>query len=133
MFQSIFSFDGRIRRKEYCLSFLIYFCIASLLWALMVILATHSSRSQDGGLLIFCIYIPCVFFMWAQGAKRCHDLGRSGWFQFIPFYIFWMLFAEGQYGLNEYGSNPKAHRNIEFSFETQNGYSEDDRPSSGQF
>lgn len=51
--------------------------------------------------------VPYFWFIWAQGAKRCHDRGNSGWFQIIPFYGLWMLFAEGETGTNEYGNSPK--------------------------
>lgn len=51
--------------------------------------------------------VPYCWFIWAQGAKRCHDRGNSGWYQIIPFYGFWMLFAEGETTANEYGNSPK--------------------------
>lgn len=51
--------------------------------------------------------IPMVWFVIVQGVKRCHDLGKSGFFQLIPFYRIWMLFADGQIGNNVYGPNPK--------------------------
>lgn len=120
MFKSIFSFEGRIRRKEYCLSFLIYIGAVVLLQILMVNIASHTSQSQDSTLLIFIAYIVCLIFIWSQGARRCHDLGKSGWYQLIPFYIFWLLFAEGQWGMNEFGPNPKGDGNVEFSFESPN-------------
>lgn len=53
-------------------------------------------------------YIPLIWFFLAQGAKRCHDRGNSGWYQLIPFYGFWMLFADGDAGVNNYGVNPKS-------------------------
>jgi len=49
-----------------------------------------------------------LWFIWTQGAKRCHDRGNSGWYMFISFYGFWMLFADSEYGANEYGENPRA-------------------------
>ena len=117
MFKSAFSFEGRIRRKEYAFSYLGYLCVNALLWLLMVKKAARSFESQDSTVLIFMAYIVCLLFISSQGARRCHDLGKSGWHQLIPFYIFWMLFEEGQSGVNEYGLNPKGDGNVEFSFE----------------
>jgi len=45
--------------------------------------------------------------MLAQGAKRAHDLGNSGYYQFIPFYGLWLIFQPGDSGINTYGENPK--------------------------
>ena len=96
MFSAIFSFDGRIRRTEYALSFLIYLALVYVLGELL------KSSSIKG-----FTFIPILWFLWAQGAKRCHDRGNSGWWQIIPFYVFWMLFAEGDSEENEYGLPPK--------------------------
>lgn len=96
MFASSFSFDGRIRRTEYALSFLIYLALVYVLGELF------KSSSIKG-----FTFIPVLWFLWAQGAKRCHDRGNSGWWQIIPFYVFWMLFADGDKEENEYGSSPK--------------------------
>lgn len=57
--------------------------------------------------VLYIFLIPVYWFIWAQGAKRCHDRNNTGWFQIIPFYGFWMLFADGDYGENDYGPNPK--------------------------
>jgi hypothetical protein len=89
MFKNPFSFEGRIRRLEYGLSIIIFGTAA-----------TFSST-------IYILLIPAYWFILAQGAKRCHDRNHSGWYQLIPFYILWMLFAEGNLGKNRYGNPPK--------------------------
>lgn len=58
-------------------------------------------------LLIILTIVPAYWFLWAQGAKRCHDRGNSGWYQIIPFYFLIMLFGGSADGINNYGTNPK--------------------------
>ena len=96
MFSSPFSFNGRIRRLEYGISFIIYYVAAMTLPLLTI----------DNPILGLG-YIPLLWFLFAQGTKRCHDRGNPGWWQIIPFYGFWMLFADGDRQSNEYGSSPK--------------------------
>ena len=96
MFSNPFSFDGRIRRTEYGISFIIQTIVSQILSAMII---------EIPGL--FFLFIPVFWFGIAQGAKRCHDLGNSGWWQIIPFYGLWMLFQDGKPGTNEYGLNPK--------------------------
>ncbi|MEJ5964327.1 DUF805 domain-containing protein [Pedobacter immunditicola] len=105
MFQNPFSFSGRIRRLEYGLSYLIYMVAA--LMATGLTMTFDDPQGQTANLLIVLFYIPMIWFLLAQGTKRCHDRGNSGWWQIIPFYGFWMIFAEGEIGVNEYGENPK--------------------------
>lgn len=103
MFKNIFSFDGRIRRLEYGLTYLAYIIITNSLELLI-----DSNFSPDTAIIFYLIIlIPILWIMLAQGAKRCHDRGNSGWYQIIPFYVFWMIFADGEPGPNEYGDNPK--------------------------
>ena len=87
MFSKPFSFNGRIRRTEYGLS--------------IIISATINLITLGIGILLTLPY------MLAQGAKRCHDLGKSGWYQLIPFFGIWMLFVEGSVDENKYGPSPK--------------------------
>lgn len=109
MFKAPFSFDGRIRRTEYGLSALIYAFYAVILQAFIGSLVSSGSNSDISGLMVFylILLIPGLIFFWAQGAKRCHDIGNSGWWQLIPLYGFWLLFQDGEAGLNQYGPNPK--------------------------
>lgn len=101
MFSNPFSFKGRIRRTEYGISFIIYFIIYVFVNAVL--------ETGDEAAILGLAYIPMLWFLWAQGAKRWHDRGNSGWFQIIPFYGLWMLFGDGEIGNNEYGSNPKGN------------------------
>lgn len=73
----------------------------------IVNVAAESDAASALLILYLIMLIPYLWFIWAQGAKRCHDRGNSGWFQIIPFYGLWMLFAEGEVGTNEYGNSPK--------------------------
>lgn len=110
MFKNPFSFSGRIRRTEYGLSLLIYFVFISIL---QLVVADTTSNEDMYSILFILLYIRVLWLMIAQGAKRCHDRGNTGWFQLIPFYGFWMLFANSEMGANEYGPNPKGIGNID--------------------
>lgn len=106
MFKNPFSFDGRIRRLEYALSYLVVIIVVSIM--VLILDATDSiTREGNGGIIMLLIYIPMMWFSFAQGAKRCDDKGNNGWWQIIPFYWMWMLFVDGEMGDNEYGPNPK--------------------------
>lgn len=105
MFNNPFSFNGRIRRLEYVLSHIIYLIFVGVITVLFIALGDPEGFVTN--VLMIVLWIPLLWFMLAQGAKRCHDRDNSGWFQMIPFYSLWMLFAPGDIGDNEYGPNPK--------------------------
>lgn len=108
MFKYPFSFEGRIRRLEYGISLIIYTAIVTPIRLYV----------QEGGSKILLLaYIPLLWFIWAQGAKRCHDRGNSGFYQIIPFYGLWLLFGDGDLGENEYGPNPKGIGNMDDEIE----------------
>lgn len=109
MFNNPFSFTGRIRRTEYIISFAIYIIILSFVRELqekLIELNTDLTLFWAS----FILYIPLQWFLWAQGSKRCHDRGNNGAYQFIPFYVLWLLFGKGENGSNEYGENPPKPR-----------------------
>jgi uncharacterized membrane protein YhaH (DUF805 family) len=116
MFKKPFSFEGRIRRLEFGLSALFGTILFYVLAGIIGLGAVAAGASEDTIIIpMLIIYIPFLWFMWAQGAKRCHDLGNSGWFQLIPFYSLWMLFKDGEYGENNYGVNPKTGKVNDFN------------------
>ncbi|NBA75926.1 DUF805 domain-containing protein [Emticicia sp. ODNR4P] len=109
MFKDCFGFEGRIRRLEYGLTFMIF------VLGINLIVVFGNFLGKFSNLFLIITIIPLAIFRVAQATKRCHDLGNSGWFQLIPFYTFWLIFADGQLSRNEYGSNPKAIKQIDIS------------------
>jgi uncharacterized membrane protein YhaH (DUF805 family) len=111
-----FSFKGRIGRLEYFISFIIYwlYCVAIGFFIGFWFgfyegyngIYTGEGASVTTNILLFVLLIPNFWFLLAQGAKRCHDIGKGGLFQIIPLYILWMLIEAGEEGTNEYGKNP---------------------------
>ena len=100
MFKKPFSFDGRIGRLEYILSILLFL---SMGLGVMYLLAQTGIDEIYLPPLFILIAIPFYWFSTAQGAKRCHDMGYSGWFQLIPLFTFIMTFRPGVPFENRYG------------------------------
>ena len=105
MFKAPFSFKGRIRRTEFGLSYIMYIVAATLVDYVSIYFNEYSD------LVTIIFLLPLLWFFFAQGAKRCHDRDNSGFYQIIPFYFFWMIFASSDYGENKYGKNPKNEGN----------------------
>lgn len=99
MFRAPFSFRGRIRRLEYGLTIVIA-CVVLLYSAVLADLVRQKS-------IYLAAYAGVLWFSLAQGCKRCHDLGSTGFLQIAPLYAFWMLFVDGQRKANRYGPSPK--------------------------
>ena len=107
-------FFGRARRAEYwwfILMFLLGFCALA-----MVDGVTGSWNENTGmGLLSGIWSLVCVLPSLAVGARRLHDIGRSGWLQLInvvPLIGFIVLIVwyakDGDSGPNRFGPDPKA-------------------------
>lgn len=103
MFKRVFSFKGRIRRLEYGLLYIFF-----IIWYIIFMSITEMNDPNPFlALLAILSIVPAYWYLWAQGAKRCHDRGNSGWYQIIPFYFIIMIFGGSDEGSNEYGTNPK--------------------------
>lgn len=110
MFKNIFGFNGRIRRQEYIVTYVLIFLIS---FTLGLVTALFGFRSEATSIVstLFLSYIQI-----AQGVKRVHDSGKSGWYILIPFYnLYLLLFVDSDYGYNDYGPNPKGEGNDDLS------------------
>lgn len=100
-------FNGRARRQEFWM-FVVFNLIFSI--AAVVLDSIFGTWGTIGGLYGLAMLIPGL----SVGARRLHDIGKSGWMQLIALIpvigAIWLiiLFAtEGNTGSNAYGVNPK--------------------------
>ncbi|WP_413561562.1 DUF805 domain-containing protein [Bdellovibrio sp. HCB209] len=92
-------FSGRARRKEFWMFFLVSFCVA-----IAVGVAEKLFKIPNfGNVYQLAVLVPSI----AVGARRMHDINKSGWWQLVPIYSFYLMCKEGDHLPNEYGSNPK--------------------------
>lgn len=117
MFKAPFSSNGRIRRTEYCLSIVIYFIIVGMCKFIAIRCEQIGISSYFTKYLIPIFYIGTSIFIIQAGRKRCHDLSNSGLYQFIPFYLFLMIFTEGNNGANRFGENPTGKESAKVFYE----------------
>lgn len=95
-----FSFKGRIGRVQLILSYVVGF----VAWFASYALSEPNLGFNSNVLLAFLAFTAIIFwFLCAQRAKRCHDLGKSGAWMFVPFWNVLLFFAEGEKQDNQYG------------------------------
>jgi uncharacterized membrane protein YhaH (DUF805 family) len=104
---SFFNTKGRINRVAFfarlLLVILIYFC--SFFLFKFGIHTLFGFRIENFYEIIHLYLLPFVLllFMLIQGAKRMHDVNKSGWYIFIPFYNLYLILSPGTKGNNDYG------------------------------
>jgi uncharacterized membrane protein YhaH (DUF805 family) len=108
------TFAGRARRREYWFFFLFYVLIYFALSFLDSLFGAFDPKRGVGllsGVFALGMLLPSL----AVGARRLHDIGRSGWWLLISLVplvglLVLMAFAlkDGDPGPNAYGPSPKA-------------------------
>lgn len=100
-------FEGRSRRKEYWLFFLL--CFGVHIAAGLLDMVTH--MPIIGVVAILALFLPSL----SVGVRRLHDTGRSGWWLLIGLIplvgvIVLLVFAvqKGEAGPNKFGADPLA-------------------------
>jgi len=65
---------------------------------------------------IFLYVLPSFILVYnlIQGAKRMHDVNKSGWYFLFPFYNIYLTFTPGTKGSNDYGIDPSPTKNIQY-------------------
>ena len=105
MFRTFLTWNGRIRRLEYAIYFILSMFITSIARAIQRG-AEYSGDDSQWWLWWFVEMVIWVILI-IEGIKRSHDTGSSGWYILIPFYGLVLLFEKSEDGINKYGSNPK--------------------------
>jgi uncharacterized membrane protein YhaH (DUF805 family) len=119
-------FNGRARRREFWSWFLFIWIMLFVLMYLDTVLdlgGTATSYrtgnsvgfSMTGGWLSLLFGIATLLPTLAVGARRLHDVGKSGWyllFNLIPLfgwaYLLYLYVQPGMTGPNDYGPDPKS-------------------------
>lgn len=107
-FLFLFGFEGRISRPSFIKTFVVYILIILVLVGIKYMSLIYPS-SDISVAIGYALRIARIFVYWffiAQCVKRCHDIGKSGWWMFIPLFFIWLLFAKGDEHDNEYGEVP---------------------------
>lgn len=109
--QNYVNFNGRARRKEYWFFQLGLVCIG---FALMLSLALFGVDAGDAEAILGLCTLGFMLPTYAVGARRLHDIGKSGWWQLlyliplVGYIILIIWFAkEGDDDENEYGMPTK--------------------------
>jgi len=111
----IFSFEGRISRKQYWLFNLVFIVGLAITGVISVI---TMGEPNDVAFVLFILII--IWPMFAMQVKRWHDRDKSGWWVLIGIIPvlgpIWALvengFLAGTEGNNRFGSNPLKKNNL---------------------
>ena len=101
-FKKYADFKSRATRSEFW-----YFTLFSLVGHIILGIV-----DWQVGTIFFSRAFALALFMpgWALGVRRMHDVGKSGWFVFIPIYSLILALTEGERRTNNYGPDPKDER-----------------------
>ena len=95
------NFNGRARRREYWLFFLMNLIISFVIGFVFGLVAPKVAFIANVYSLV--VLVPSI----AVGVRRMHDIGKSGWYILVPLYNIVLLATEGEKGPNQYGADPK--------------------------
>lgn len=94
MWLQIFCLKGRISRKKFWLALGIHIDIFAILYVSSFMLQSLSLE-----IFSYVFFLACC----PMGVRRMHDVGKSGWFQFIPLVGLFYELQPSQPFENQYG------------------------------
>jgi uncharacterized membrane protein YhaH (DUF805 family) len=95
-FSKYATFSGRATRSEFWYFELFY---------ILLVIASSFVDPTSNGLLGNLLFLGFIVPLTAVGCRRMHDVGKSGWFQIVPFYNLVLLCRQSE-GDNQYGARP---------------------------
>lgn len=102
-FRQYSDFSGRSTRREFWMFYLLYVLTRTLCQSLDTLLENNFYENNENGILetIFMAisFIPFI----ALSVRRMHDVGKSGWFLFIPFYNLYLALSKSDMTKNKWG------------------------------
>jgi uncharacterized membrane protein YhaH (DUF805 family) len=100
-----FVYKGRARRSEFW-----YFYLVSIILQIIgsVLDSTFGlADAQGNGPISAIVSLVHIFATISAGARRMHDIDKSGWYQIIPIYNIFLLARNGDAETNRFGTDPK--------------------------
>jgi uncharacterized membrane protein YhaH (DUF805 family) len=120
---NFFNIKGRINRRVFFVRLLFVIAIY-FLFLVLFNSGFHKNfgfRFENFYETIHIFIFPLIFslFVLIQGAKRMHDINKSGWNFLIPFYNLYLAFLPGTKGNNDYGIDYNTAKNITYFDEVE--------------
>ena len=110
-FKNYANFNGRARRSEFWWFWLFVVIVQVVVQTLIAVIVGTDSILYS--LLVFVLAIALAIPLYAAGARRLHDTGKSGWLQLLVLIpcagiiIMIVLWAQQGSGVdNQYGAPP---------------------------
>ncbi|MBN2751587.1 MAG: DUF805 domain-containing protein [Rhodospirillaceae bacterium] len=107
-FSKFIAFGGRAMRSEFWYWQLFCF-VGSVVAVIFDVAAFPVTGGVFGGLFSLVVVVPS----WAVGARRLHDIDKSGWWQLLwlipligPIILIVWFIRPGDHGPNDYGPDP---------------------------
>jgi uncharacterized protein (TIGR02145 family) len=120
---NFFNIKGRINRNAFFVRLLLVIAIY-FLFLVLFNSGFHKNfgfRFENFYETIHIFIFPLIFslFVLIQGAKRMHDINKSGWNFLIPFYNLYLASLPGTKGNNDYGIDYNTAKNITYFDEVE--------------